>query len=61
MLSLAIMKVIQEAKTESTKWLNRQSPSTAGFAWQAGYGAFSVSESNIPQVREYIAKQEEHH
>ena len=57
----AIMKVIEEAKTETSKWLKRQSPKLHGFAWQAGYGVFSVSESNIPQVREYIEKQEKHH
>ncbi len=57
----AIMRVIQEMKTETTKWLKKQSPATATFAWQAGYGAFSVSESNIPQVRRYIENQKEHH
>jgi REP element-mobilizing transposase RayT len=57
----ALMKVIQEAKTETSKWLKRQSGELENFAWQAGYGAFSVSESNISQVRDYIEKQEEHH
>lgn len=57
----AIMNVIQEAKTETTKWLKTKSRETANFAWQSGYGAFSVSESNIPQVKDYIANQEEHH
>lgn len=33
----------------------------AGFQWQAGYAAFSVSASNLDQVREYIERQEEHH
>jgi putative transposase len=37
------------------KWLQRP------FAWQPGYGAFSVSKSNVPHVCEYIANQEEHH
>ncbi len=57
----AIMKVIQEAKTETSKWLKRQSPRLSDFSWQAGYGAFSVSESNIPMLRKYIQNQEEHH
>ena len=56
-----IMNVVQEAKKETTKWLKKQAPGLAGFAWQAGYGAFSVSESNISQVRRYIENQEEHH
>jgi putative transposase len=57
----AIMKVVQEAKTETSKWLKRLSRETADFAWQGGYGAFSVSQSNIAKVRDYIQKQEEHH
>jgi len=57
----AIMKVIQEAKTETSKWIKKQSNETSDFSWQAGYGAFSVSESNIPQVKEYIQNQKEHH
>jgi len=57
----AIMNVIQEAKTETTKWLKTKSRETANFAWQSGYGVFSVSESNIPKVKDYIANQEEHH
>ncbi|MDA0813782.1 MAG: transposase [Verrucomicrobia bacterium] len=57
----ALMKVIEEAKTETSKWVKRQAPQLHGFAWQAGYGAFSVSESNIPQVRRYVENQEEHH
>lgn len=57
----AIKDIVEEAKTESTKWLKRQSPSLADFHWQSGYGIFSVSESNIEQVKLYIANQEEHH
>lgn len=57
----AVMKVVERAKTETSKWLKRQSPELEDFAWQAGYGAFSVSESNIPQVRRYIENQEAHH
>jgi putative transposase len=36
-------------------------PQHQSFAWQLGYGAFSVSKSNVPEVTEYIRKQEEHH
>jgi hypothetical protein len=55
------MKVVEEAKTETSKWLKRQSVELQDFAWQSGYGAFSVSESKIPTVRAYIEGQEEHH
>lgn len=57
----AIKDVVEEAKTETTKWLKKQSPRLANFHWQSGYGIFSVSESNAPQVKQYIACQEEHH
>ena len=40
----AIMNVIQEMKTETSKWLKTKSRDTADFAWQSGYGTFSVSE-----------------
>lgn len=57
----AIMDVIQEMKTETSKWLKTKSRDTADFAWQSGYGTFSVSESNTEQVEEYITNQEEYH
>ena len=57
----AIMKVIEEIKKETTKWLKKRDNRLSNFAWQNGYGIFGVSESNIPQVRSYIENQEEHH
>jgi putative transposase len=57
----AIMNVVEEAKTETSKWLKKQSPRLADFHWQSGYGFFSVSESNSGQVKHYIAHQDEHH
>ena len=59
--NFAIKKVIEEAKTETTKWLKKQGPQYADFHWQSGYGIFSVSESNSEQVKRYIANQAEHH
>jgi REP element-mobilizing transposase RayT len=57
----AIMDVLRESKTETSKWLKNQSVATRDFAWQAGYGVFSVSESNLAQVKQYIRDQEAHH
>lgn len=57
----AIMDVIKEAKTETTKWLKKQTPSCRDFSWQSGYGIFSVSPSNDEQVKRYLANQEKHH
>ncbi len=57
----AIMKVIEEMKKETTKWLKRKDNRLSEFAWQSGYGVFGVSESNIPRVRSYIENQVQHH
>jgi REP element-mobilizing transposase RayT len=58
---LSIAQLIEEMKTESSIWLKKQSPSLQEFYWQSGYGAFSVSQSNVPTVKAYIANQDEHH
>jgi REP element-mobilizing transposase RayT len=57
----AISKAIGELKANSSGWISRTFKEAAGFAWQAGYGAFTVSESQAPKVRRYIERQEEHH
>jgi REP element-mobilizing transposase RayT len=57
----AIQDVVKECKTETTKWIKKQSTDLADFHWQNGYGIFSVSLSNIEAVKAYIANQEEHH
>ena len=59
--SYAIKDVVQEMKTETSKWIKKQSPELHPFAWQAGYGVFSVSQSIVPSCKSYIAHQEEHH
>lgn len=55
-----IINSVEEVKKSSSKWLKTQSPEFAHFSWQAGYGGFSVSESNAGQVANYIRKQKEH-
>jgi len=57
----AIMKVVEESKKETTKWLKKQGASLSDFSWQGGDGAFSVSMSNVADVKRYIQNQEEHH
>jgi putative transposase len=59
--TVAVSQAVEEVKTTSSKWIKTQGAEFAGFAWQSGYGAFSVSESSVPAVREYIANQREHH
>jgi len=57
----SIAEVVETVKASSSRWIKTQDPSLARFAWQAGYGAFAVSESNLAAVEEYIARQREHH
>ena len=57
----ALSAVVRAIKANSSGWIHRKFAALACFAWQTGYGAFSVSYSQVEVVREYIAKQEEHH
>lgn len=57
----ALADVVEELKTSSSIWFKQQAGGTRDFAWQPGYAAFSVSESNVAAVAEYIRTQEEHH
>jgi putative transposase len=60
--STSLSKMMQLIKANSSKWMNERPGMTRGsFAWQTGYGAFSVSASKEPDVRRYILSQEEHH
>ncbi len=59
--TVAISEAVEEVKKTSSKWLKAQGLEYAEFAWQAGYGVFAVSESNVSTVRDYIANQQEHH
>jgi REP element-mobilizing transposase RayT len=52
---------IESVKTGPSKWMKKQRPEYKDFFWQRGYGAFSVSQSNVPRVHDYVAGQEEHH
>jgi REP element-mobilizing transposase RayT len=57
--TLSISKVVEEVKKESSKWAKQHVD--PNFYWQGGYGAFSVSPSNLEAVRTYILNQEKHH
>ena len=52
-------EIIRVAKANSSRWVHEKWNSD--FAWQTGYGVFSVSESNVAGVTRYIAEQEKHH
>jgi REP element-mobilizing transposase RayT len=59
--TVALSQAVEDVKKSSSKWMKTNGPGCAAFAWQSGYGAFAVSESNVEAVREYIANQREHH
>ena len=55
----AVAEIARVLKANSSRWMREKW--NRKFAWQNGYGAFSVSESNVSEVTRYIANQEEHH
>lgn len=57
----ALADVVEDIKKGSSAWIKTRGAAFRAFYWQPGYGAFSVSQSNVAAVREYIAAQEEHH
>ena len=54
-------QIAQWLKGDSSKWIHTEFADLKNFAWQDGYGAFSVSKSKVPDVVEYIKNQREHH
>jgi len=53
--------VVKEVKRTSSGWIKETSRRMSKFHWQAGYAAFSVSQSNVVDVIRYIESQEDHH
>ncbi len=58
---LAVSDVVRDVKVNSSKWMNELEEVRDTFEWQKGYGAFTVSYSQIETVSDYIRNQEEHH
>jgi REP element-mobilizing transposase RayT len=56
-----VAKMVELMKSSSSKWLKTQSPELAKFAWQRGYGAFSVGPADLKALIHYIDGQEAHH
>lgn len=56
-----ISDLTKELKRRSTLWIKEQRPGWQDFSWQGGYAAFSVSQTNLPVVIEYIKNQQVHH
>jgi len=58
---LAIADLLRHLKSRSSKWIRQTFPTQHEFAWQEGYGGFTVSKPNVPDVEHYIRNQKEHH
>lgn len=57
--NFTLTSIVQDVKKDSSKWMKTQGISN--FAWQSGYGAFSVSNTKLEVVKKYIRNQHEHH
>ena len=55
------MKLVEEVKSHSSKWIKTKGEAYQNFYWQDGYGAFSVNPSEVNTVIAYIGNQQEHH
>ena len=59
--TLTVSKLLEEIKKSSSVWVKNQDDKLRSIAWQAGYGAFSIGESQVPVLLNYIDNQWEHH
>ncbi len=58
---ITIADLLEEIKTESSKWIKTKGPEFRNFHWQKGYGAFSIGKSNVETLKRYIRGQKQHH
>jgi REP element-mobilizing transposase RayT len=58
---VTIADLVEEVKTESSKWIKTKGPEFRNFHWQKGYGAFSIGQSNVETLKRYIRGQKLHH
>ncbi len=59
--NISLAKLVEKIKSSSSKWIKEKDHYYHHFAWQGGYGGFSVSPSLHDKTTQYILKQEEHH
>jgi putative transposase len=57
----SVSDVMRDLKANSSGWMHNVFPEMKDFSWQNGYGAFTVSSSQVEKVKNYIANQEKHH
>jgi REP element-mobilizing transposase RayT len=58
---VSVSEIVRLVKANSSKWANERPDGVSRFAWQRGYGAFTVSVSQLGAVRQYVQTQEEHY
>jgi len=59
--TMTISQLLEEIKKSSSKWIKDQHTDCKNFSWQAGYGAFSLGQSQLETLINYIDRQHEHH
>ena len=59
--TIAIADLVEEVRTGSSKWLKTKGGEFRNFHWQRGYGAFSIGQSNVAELKRYIRNQKQHH
>ena len=59
--TLSLSETLKQIKGASSGWMKETFPNCRGFGWQDGYGAFTVSKSQMSEVEDYIGGQREHH
>ena len=59
--TISIADFVNAVKSNSSRWIHESFATSKGFAWQEGYGAFSVSKSEQRRVIRYIRNQRRHH
>jgi hypothetical protein len=58
---VAVSHLVQQVKQDSSQWIKSKGAQYAEFAWQGGYGAFSIGQSQLDDLVRYILNQREHH
>ena len=59
--TVTISKLLETVKSNSSKWIKSKGSQYTNFCWQKGYGGFSVDQTTLPAVKNYILNQKEHH
>jgi REP element-mobilizing transposase RayT len=59
--NVTLSHLMEEIKKSSSKWIKTKGPGLGAFMWQDGYGAFSIGQSQVETVQQYIARQKERH